>query len=299
VKERSVFPAGPPVSVPGLFYISSQANERGEPLLQVCKLEGGAYFGFFYDDGARFVVEQAGREVWADWTENCTLEDSATYLLGPILAFVLWLKGIASLHASAVSVGDLAIALVGPGGAGKSTTAAAFAQCGFAVLSDDVVVLADQGDRFLVEPAYPRVNLWPDSVRALFGSEDVLSRLAPPWDKRYLPLDQNGHRFESKPVRLGAIYFLGARETGLESPLIEEVSSKMAFLTLIAETYVNYLLTRDMQRLCFDVLGRVVAHVPVHCVRLTDDPSQVVDLCRIITAHSKQLMATSSRPASA
>ena len=261
-------------------------------------LEGGAYFGFFCGDGTRFAVEQAGREVWADWTENCTLEDSATYLLGPILAFVLWLKGTASLHASAVAVGDQAIALVGPGGAGKSTTAAAFALCGFAVLSDDLVVLADQGDHFLVQPAYPRVNLWPDSVRALFGSEDVLSRLAPSWGKRYLPLDQNGHRFESKPMRLGAIYFLGARETPLASPVIEEVSGSMALLTLIAETYVNYLLTRDMQRRCFDVLGRVVAGVPVRCVRLTADPSSVVDLCKIIAAHAKQLMAPSTRATS-
>lgn len=262
-------------------------------------LEGGAYFGFFCGDGTRFAVEQAGREVWADWAENCTLEDSATYLLGPILAFVLWLKGMASLHASAVAVGDQAIALVGPGGAGKSTTAAAFAKCGFAVLSDDVVVLADQGDHFVVQPAYPRVNLWPDSVRALFGSEDALSLLAPSWGKRYLPLGQNSHRFESKPVRLGAIYFLGARETGLASPVIEEVSSKMALLTLVAETYVNYLLTRDMQRRCFDVLGRVVAHVPVHSVRLTADARQIVDICEAITGHARQLMAPSTRAASA
>ena len=132
--------------------------------MRVGVLAGGKYFGFFYNDGARFAVEREGREVWADWPENYTLSDACTYLLGPVMGFILRLKGTVCLHASAVAIDDRAIALLGLPGSGKSTMAAAFARFGFPVLADDVVALSDKGDHFLVQPAYPRVNLWPQSV---------------------------------------------------------------------------------------------------------------------------------------
>ena len=126
----------------------------------------------------------------------------------PVIAFALRLRGVTCLHASSIAVGGHAIGLLGQPGAGKSTTAAAFARLGYSILSDDVAVLDYRGDRFLVPPGYPRNNLWPDSVRALFGSEDALPKITATWGKRYLPLDQNGHRFQESPLPLGAIYML-------------------------------------------------------------------------------------------
>ena len=42
------------------------------------------------------------------------------------MGFVMLLRGIVCLHASAIAIDDEAIALLGPAGSGKSTTAAAF-----------------------------------------------------------------------------------------------------------------------------------------------------------------------------
>ena len=92
------------------------------------------------------------------------------------------------LHASAVAIEGRAVAIVGPSGAGKSSTAAAFARLGYPVLSDDIVALTGDGQRFHVQPAYPRVRLWPSAVTSLFGSRDALPRIVPDWEKRYLPL---------------------------------------------------------------------------------------------------------------
>jgi hypothetical protein len=209
--------------------------------------------------------------------------------MGPVIAFVLRLRGITCLHASAIAVDDRAIVLFGLAGAGKSTTAAAFALSGFSVLSDDVAVLADQGERFLVQPGYPRVNLWPDSVRTLFGSGDALPRITPTWDKRYLALDRAGRRFQSEPLSMGAIYILGEREAELTVPVIEDLAGHEAFTTLVANTYVNYLLDSDMRAREFDVLGRVLAGVPIRRVRPTADPSQIFVLCEIIAADARQL----------
>jgi hypothetical protein len=288
LNERSIFPPAIPTSPDKLLYLSSNLDERGRPALQVALLDGGKYFGFFYSDGARFAIHRTGREVCADWPENYTLEDACTYLLGPVIAFALRLRGVTCLHASAIAMEDRAIVLFGLAGAGKSTTASAFALRGFSVLSDDVAVLADLGDRFLVQPGYPRINLWPDSVRTLFGSEDALPRITPTWDKRYLALDQNGRRFQSRPLPLAAIYILGEREAELTAPVIEELVGGESIMTLVANTYVNYLLDRDMRTREFNVLSRLLAGVAVRRVRPPADTSKVFALCECIAADATQ-----------
>jgi len=118
-----------------------------------------AYFKLHYSDGTEFIIDRKGTEVWCVWPDTLTLEDAVVYLLGPVLGFVLRLRGITCLHASAISVGDRAVVLLGPAGAGKSTTAAAFAKLGYPVLSDDVLALSDQNTTFLAQPAYPHLHL--------------------------------------------------------------------------------------------------------------------------------------------
>lgn len=273
------------------FNISSCDPPDSRSNLRVRALPDGSYVGFFYNDGARFAVDSLGREVWADWPENYSLEDAFTYLVGPVMGLVLRLRGTVCLHASAVAIDDHAIALVGTPGAGKSTAAAAFARSGFSVLSDDVVALVDEGEEFLVQPGYPRVNLWPDSVRQLFGSEHALPCITPTWEKHYLPLGQNGHRFASSPLLLGAIYLLDSRDLALTAPVIEEVSGKEAFMALVANTYVNYLLDQNMRRTEFDVLSRVVSKCPVRRVRAPEEPSAIFSLCEAIADDARRLMA--------
>lgn len=273
-----------------VLYPSSQDFGSDPPNLRVGVLPGGDYFGFFYSDEVRFAVERRGREIWGDWPDNYTLEDACTYLIGPVIGFVLRLRGMTCLHASAVAIDKKAIALVGFPGAGKSTTAAAFAQRGFPVIADDVVALAEEGENFLVPPGYPRVNLWPDSVRALLGSEEALPRITPTWEKRYLVLDENGLGFASKPLPLGVIYLLDEREPGLAAPVFEEIAGGDAVAALVANTYVNYLLDRDMRSTEFDVLSRIVARIPIRRVRPTADPAAVFHLCEIIASDAKRLM---------
>jgi hypothetical protein len=297
--DLRVWLRGTPAFPPGVsdstdcFYASPCDDSSGHAALRVVRSPGGAYFGFFYSDGARFAVNREGREVLADWPEGYALEDAATYLVGPVMGFVLRLNGIIPLHASAIAIEDQAIALVGMPGAGKSTTAAAFAHHGFAVLSDDVVALQDRGDFFRVAPGYPRVNLWPDSVRALFGSEDALPRITPTWGKHYLPLNQNGCHFQSEQLPLGGIYLLGEREPCLTVPRIEELTAAEALMTLVANTYVNYLLDRDMRHREFDLLSRLVAGVPVRLVRPSADPSGIPAMCETIAGDARNLMISS------
>jgi hypothetical protein len=265
----------------------SNFGERGDPALRVGRLCGGRYYGFLYADGVRFAVERSGREIWGDWPHDYALEDACTYLVGPIIAFALRLQEVTCLHASAIAVEDHAVVLIGAPGSGKSTTAAAFAKLGFPVLVDDVVALRQQGDVLFVQPGYPRLNLWPDSVRELFGSEEALPRITPTWGKRFLALDGKDFRFQSSPLPLGAIYFLGAREANLPGPVIEPIIGNESVIKLVSNVYGIYLLDRSMQRCDLNALGRVAGQTPVRRVRPPADPAQVYALCRVIATDVK------------
>jgi hypothetical protein len=282
------FFAPSPSSDAEIFYCGSHVDDHGQPSLRVAAISNGEFIGFFYRDGARFAIHRSGGELWADWPEGYCIEDAATYLVGPVLGFILRLKGVTPLHASSVAIDDQAIALVGAPGAGKSTTAATFARRGFPVLSDDVVPLRCRGDEFLVAPGYPRVNLWPDSVDTLLGSEDALPRITPTWGKHYLPLDHGSGHFERRPLPLGAIYLLGERDPGFSAPRIEAVSLSEALIALVANTYVNYVLDRGMRQREFELLAHLVAHIPVRKIYPSADPQAVFQMCEMLAEDARR-----------
>jgi hypothetical protein len=84
-------------------------------------------------------------------------------LIGQVLPLVAALRGLHVIHASAVSLGDRAIAIAGAPGAGKSTLALEFALRGRSLLAEDVLALRLDGDRVMAEPGVSLVNLRPSS----------------------------------------------------------------------------------------------------------------------------------------
>jgi len=260
-----------------------------EPALKVWKLAGGAFFRFLYFDGTEFIVDQAGASVWATWPSSATLADTTTYLLGPILGFVLRLRGVHCLHASAVAFADQAVALLGPAEAGKSTIAAVFAARGCPVFSDDLVALEDQGDTFLVQPGYPRLNLWPDSVRALYGVPDKLPQITAGWEKRFLDLTQDGYRFQQVPLPLVAIYLLGENLSAPGPPAVEAVRGRAGLVAVVSNTYVNYLLDGSMRAREFELAGRMVSRIPVRRICARRDSASLSRIPDAILADLERL----------
>ena len=269
-------------------HVSAELDERGCPALTVNRSLASGDFRFVYSDGTTVVIDAQGSRVWATSAETASVEDTAAYLLGPILRFVLRLRGITCLHASAVAIDGQAVALVGPAGAGKSSAAAAFAQLGFPVLADDVVALSDQGHRFSVQPAYPRVRLWPASVTALFGSAEALPRITPNWDKCFLDLNAPGFQFQHEPLPLSAIYILGERRGDLGVPMVEILSSREGMMALVSDTHASLVLDRAKRAQEFEMLGRLVKNVPLRRVTACADFARIAELCAAIIGDLKQ-----------
>lgn len=274
-----------------LWYIGEN-NDAGTPTLRVWKLSGDRYFRLLYADGTEFFVDSRGREVWALWPATSTLEDTFIYLLGPVLGFVLRLRGITCLHASAVAIGQRAIALAGPAEAGKSTLAAAFTMLGYPVLSDDVTALVPVQGVLCVQPAYPQVRLWPDAVGRIFGSDDVLPRLTPTWDKRALDLSEAG-RFQRESLPIAAIYVLDSR-TPEATARIDGLRGREALRALLQNSYVGYLLTPAMREQEFGVLADLVSKVPIRRVAPSEDPTRLAQLCKCIHDDCEALGCTAS-----
>jgi hypothetical protein len=293
--------ASPPTSggVPSgpeeLSYASSYKDEAGNPALRIWKAAGSRYLRLAYFDRTQFWLDRDGCEVWATWPENLTIEDMATYLLGPVLGILLRLRGVTCLHASAVAFGENAVAFVGFEGAGKSTTAAALARRGHAILSDDVVALAEQNGSFVVHPAYPYLCLWPESVESLYGSAEALPQFSANYEKRCLSLGKQELRFAERALPLATIYILGERR-GDPAPLVEEFTPQKAFLALVANTFATNTLDSGMRAKEFEILARVAPGVPIRALHAHHDAARLPDLCDLLNKEAQKIHLWKSAP---
>ena len=104
------------------------------------------------------------------WREpEASAESLRHVLLDQVLPRLLAQRGHLVLHGSlAVTADARHVVVIGDSGMGKSTLASAFALAGGAVLTDDCLSVAFQGERPRAIPSYPGLRLWPDSLTALF-----------------------------------------------------------------------------------------------------------------------------------
>jgi hypothetical protein len=273
------------------FHKHGAEPKEHDPGVVVTALGDAEYFELSYNDGARFVVNGATSRMWGEWTAPLTVEDFATYFLGPVMGFVLRRRGLTALHASCVCVDGHAVALSGEAHAGKSTTAAALALRGVPVLCEDITALYEKSGRVWVESGYPRVCLWPDSVQQLFGAPDALPQLTPTWEKCYLALDGKRAKFEPEHRPLGAVYLFGGRSEESTAPRLEELSPREGLLGLVQNTYMNWILDRTHRAEEFDVLARMMAYVPVRRVVPNGDPARIGALCDLLISDAEQQIA--------
>lgn len=125
------------------------------------------------------------------------------------IAFPAYLEliGIPVLHASAVSIGGVAIVFIAPSGGGKSSIAARMTQFGAKFLTDDVFPISIDKEQFSTWAYYPQIRLWPDASSIIFKA-DQCDLICERWPKNRIVLDDC--RIEELEVKLpiGAIYIV-------------------------------------------------------------------------------------------
>src|SRR5258708_25421643 len=90
--QRLRDPDGRVPSLDDAMAIDTTAYIVDEPHMRIerSRREPGTYF-FAFADGTRFRLHEYGRVITTSW--QSTREDMSTYLVGPVLAFVVRLRG--------------------------------------------------------------------------------------------------------------------------------------------------------------------------------------------------------------
>jgi hypothetical protein len=279
------------------FVADNIDREKNKPWLIVKASPVGEAYHFVYSDGVEILVDNLNSQIIFRWPPEETLEYELGYLAAMIFSFILLLRGHFSFHASALAINGKSIIVLGDSGAGKSTTAAVFAMLGYPILSDDLVTITDNIKNFLVQPAFPLIRLWPESVAALFGRPDALPEIVPnhhSWRKRYLDLRQEGYQFQDRELPLGGVYFLSDRSSDESAPWIEPVPVKEALISLAVNNYSSIFLDKTSRTREFEFLGKISRQIPLRRVVPSTDITRFPQLCEAILKDFEQINKFSS-----
>jgi len=292
------FHAGKPLPAPEPsdcpWYVSPDRDDRGTPLLVALTRGGDRGRWLRYSEGAVFRLDEAARRVDVWWQPPLTDVDAATYLLGPVLAFAMRMRGLVPLHASGVAIDGRAVLFAGTPGAGKSTTAAAFASLGVPVLSDDVVPILFGGAEPQAWPGYPRLSLWADAAQAVFGETSPLPAYSATYAKRYLDLEGRQLPFQRTALPIGAVFVLDGHETPMD-----RLAPRDAVVALLRHTYGTYLIDMELRAREFDLLTRLAAAVPVWRLRWGTDLGDLTRRCLALADHVRHTIYRGATPGTA
>ena len=221
------------------------------------------------DGVARFLVRN-GKEIIIDKNESTNEETIRLFLLGSALGGLLAQRKHLVLHASVIQTDAGAVAFAGPSGIGKSTLAKAFIQRGYSILSDDLCVLRkNEEGKFLVQPGYPQVKLWADTVKKFNDVPENYRKVRPDINKHALPT--NGS-FTSQAVPLKEIYVLSVdkgtgkknQEAHAEKFTSLPLSGSEAFEVIRKNTYrFRFLRGLGVQTEHFNDCANLIANYPV------------------------------------
>ena len=217
--------------------------------------------------GVGTIEVEGGSDVLLVPDPGCEPADVAPYLEGTVAAVLLAQRGSFALHANAVRIAGSVVAICGPRGAGKSTTAMRLAQRGHTLLADDFCPLRFAETEVLLEGTGRRPRVTPETVARL--GLDLPSSTPQRVDgKLILP------KLPRACERLDLIIDLGVGEA---SPEVQVTDLKG--LTALAAVEQNAYLTGVMQAVrraqLLQWAARVSGSVPVVALRRPEGISSV------------------------
>lgn len=186
-------------------------------------------------------------------------------LAGTMSAFLASLRGTTVLHASAVTVGDTAVAFVGNSGQGKSTMAALMCVEGAALVADDVLA---------VEPGYTPACRGGASALRLRAAAAHLADAQP--DRALRVTEDDRRAFSARvapsgPHPLGAIVIPSPSESATHVQL-SAIEPSDAVVRLMSMPRIVGWRHRDVITRDFATLGQIANRVPIYAATIPWGP---------------------------
>ncbi|MFZ0421358.1 MAG: hypothetical protein WAL80_00630 [Xanthobacteraceae bacterium] len=232
-------------------------------------------------DIARFLLKN-GSEIVVSPESDATTADIPIFILGTVFGILLHQREQIVLHASAVRVNGKAVLFCGASGAGKSTLAAALAQRGYPLVTDDFCTLtADDAGAPLVHPDGRQLKLWAQAIDRLDLAQQRGERVRQSLEKFYVEPSE----VFTEPLPLGAVYALREarppNKPGIERPNVVD-----AALLLRRNAYRPLLVRRMDQKANYFHAATVIANVAgiFHLTRALDF-AKMPDVIAMLEAH--------------
>lgn len=227
-----------------------------------------------------FLIAEDGRRIIGRALREVPRETFQTYLFGQVLSFALLKCGIEPLHATSVVMDGKAIAFLGDCGYGKSTLAAACLKRGYSLLTDDQLVLREEGAQVIAYPGPPRIKLMPAVARRLMGSGADGFPLNPLTSKRIISL--TAAQYANSPMPLKAIYVLRfPRSRSNPRVATQRLSDRAAWYELTRGTFNPVLHDPDRLKTQFVWACQLAERIPVKSLSY---PGTLQALPRVVEA---------------
>ncbi len=211
------------------------------------------------DHIASFYVT-AGKHIVIQTASNASFDEVRLFLLGSAFGALIHQRGLLPFHGSSVKINSSATIFSGHSGAGKSTLAAAFHKKGYPMLSDDVSVisLTDQGIAY-VQPGYPQMKLWSDSIKNLGGEPSSYKTIRKQLEKHCIPIVEC---FQKEAIPLQNIFIVAASNLGELN--VRPAKGIEKFNLLRNHTYrFNFIAGLEMQTNHFNYISTIAKEVNV------------------------------------
>lgn len=224
-------------------------------------------------------VSGDGRSLEVRWRGPIEVADMAAFVETGGLPTALALRGVPLLHGCAVDTGGSAFVVLGQGGAGKSTIAAAAVARGNALLTDDIAALDGTRTDVHVHPGGSQLRMNEDTARALGWDPAELRRVfvtgALP-RKLFARLSTAHGSLCAHARRVTAIFVLGDRRS--DAPRIDRLAPVEALPVLLRNTYGQAAVDTRLRSRLLPFWTRLAREVPVHAVTPPDGLSAVPSL---------------------
>jgi hypothetical protein len=217
-----------------------------------------------FPDLADFEISRDALAITCHPAPSVTEATCRNLYLNQVLPLALSKRGKLVIHASAVELPpDHAAIFAGRSGSGKSTLAAAFATAGYPFLSDDGLVVEEDGDGYRAVPSHPSIRLWNDSEAAVMGAAPpTISTARAPSKKRF---DAQGPIVSCREPRpLSCVYFLGEADAAV--PRFERLAASQALIEWVKNSFLLDPEERPLLASHFERLTHLVVRLP--CFRL-------------------------------
>lgn len=249
--------------------------------------EGGKKYGPFHIFGPNLVEIRLpsglhiriadGCRLTVDVPEHCTMSEVHTYLFGPAFSVLAQQRRRPPLHASAIEVGNGALAVAGDSGAGKSTTARWLMGRGYRLLTDDQLIVDPESG--LAHPSYPATKMWGDVAALLGKSTDDSMRVKAGVDKYHFDV---ADQFVGGALPLRAVFILRP-DGGLKQPEARRLPLPEAIGALNRFVHYAEIAKRlGAQPVMFHWAAQIAGRSPVYIIRRPEEPAAIEALIDLL-----------------